>query len=176
MLYTFRPVREEAANMYEITQKGAWFNWSALNAAEKRLAALSIAAAVPPGLVVGFAAGEKAYRAGYRLASGAAPPAPSHFAELAAELLPPAAVLAALLCAVVSAFAWWRFSLRQDELFNRIQNRALGHSAGWGVGAAAGWWFLERAGLVGPLPLGWLLVFVLALLYYFWFSGVRRWA
>lgn len=161
--------------MYEITQKGTWFKWSALDVVEKRLAAISLAASIPPSLVIGLVSGDQGYQAGYRLASGGAAPH-SHFRELVVELLTPPVILAAVACAVVSAFAWWRLSLRQDELFNRIQNRALGHSAAWGMAAALLWWFLALAGLVGAFPLGWFLVLVLALLYYFWFSGVRRWA
>lgn len=162
--------------MYEITQKGAWFKWSALDGVEKKLVALSLVASLPPGFVTGLAVGEHAFRAGFRLASGGVEPRPSHFGELAAELLIPPVVLAALACAIVSAVAWWRFSLRQDELFNRIQNRALGHSAAWGAAAAGIWWFLALAGLVGAFPLGWFLLLVLGLVYYFWFSSVRRWA
>ena len=162
--------------MYEITQKGAWFKWSALDPAEKRLAGVSIAASLPPALVVGSVAGEHAYRLGYQLGSGRAAQSPSHFAELSAELITPTVVVVALICAMISAIAWWRFSVRQDELFNRIQNRALGYCGAWSVAAAAAWWFLELAELVGPLPLGWFLIAALGVLYYYWFSGVRRWA
>lgn len=162
--------------MYEITKKGTWFRWSALDPAEKKLAAISIGASLPPGLVAGLVSGEWAFHAGYRLGSGGGTAPPGRFGELTMQLLTPPIVLAALACALVSALAWWRFSLRQDELFNRIQNRALGHSAAWSVAVAAVWWFLANAGLVGPFPLGWFLVFALGLLYYFWFSAVARWA
>jgi hypothetical protein len=162
--------------MFEITHGGAWFKWSALDAIDKRLAAVSLIASVPPGVVVGLIAGGYAYQGGYRLGSGGKAAPRSHFEELTAELTAPWVMLAALAFALVSAIAWWRFSLRQDELFNRIQNYALGQSCCWSVAAVSVWWFLERAGIVPALPLGLLLLLVMVLLYVFWFRAVRMWA
>jgi len=57
-----------------------------------------------------------------------------------------------VLLAVVSAFAWWRFSRNQDEMFNRIQNYALAQAGGWTFAFIFIWWLLSLGGWVGPLP------------------------
>jgi hypothetical protein len=162
--------------MYEITHKGAWFKWSTLDATDKKLAGLSLAAIVPPSFLLGLVAGAYGVRLGYWFGSGGKAMPQAHLDDLISGMTPPSAVLGALACVIVSALAWWRFSLRQDEMFNRIQNHALGHGCGWTVAALALWWFLENAGLVPALPVTAWLVLALLLVCGFWFRAVRRWA
>lgn len=162
--------------MYEFTHKGAWFSWSSLDAADKRLVTLSLLAAIPPGFVVGLASGAYGYRAGYWLASGGKAAPPSHFEEMTGLFTAVPVMLAALACAVISALVWWRFSLRQDEMFNRVQNYALGCASAWTIAAASAWWFLQRAGQAPPLPVEAWLLLAYALVCLFWFRAVRRWA
>jgi hypothetical protein len=166
--------------MYEFTHKGAWFRWDSLDARDKRLAGLSLAAALPAGFAIGLMSGSYAYRIGYWLASGGRAAPPAHFEEMLAEIAPmsailPVVMLVALGFALVSAFAWWRFSRRQDEMFNRIQNHALGCGSAWTIAAATTWWFIEQAGLLPPLPLGAWLALAYLLVCLFWFRAVRRW-
>lgn len=162
--------------MYEITHKGAWFQWSALTAEEKRLAGLSIVTSAVPGLLAGFWLGEYGYRFGYRLGSGGKAPNATTWDSILAWPWFPAFVLFAAACAVVSGIAWWLFSKRQDEMFNRVQNYAIGQAGAWSLAAAALWWMLSLGGWVGLLPLGWFVHGALILLLIFWFRAVRRWA
>lgn len=163
--------------MYEMTHKGAWFKWSALDRKDKKLVAISLAAQVPVGAIAGLAGGRYGYRFGYWLGSGGETvPADTALDRLVTSPGFALFVLAGFACALVSAFAWWRFSLRQDELFNRIQNYAIGRGCGWAIAVATGWWYLSLGGWTGTLPLGWLLLLACALVYVFWFRAVRRWA
>jgi hypothetical protein len=162
--------------MYEITHKGAWFKWSTLDRTDKRLLTLSLVAAIPPGFLLGLISGIWGFRAGYRMGSGGREVPPQLFDDLLARLAPAPVVLGALVCVLVSAFAWWRFSRRQDEMFNRIQNHALGCGCGWAVAGATIWWFLEKARLVPALPTEAWLAAALFLVCGFWFHAVRRWA
>jgi magnesium-transporting ATPase (P-type) len=86
------------------------------------------------------------------------------------------ALLIAAVLAVVSAVAWWQFSRNQDEMFNRIQNYAIGQGAAWTFAFAFLWWLLWLGRWVGPLPLSALVLIGTALLIGFWFHAVRRWA
>jgi hypothetical protein len=162
--------------MYEITHKGAWFQWSALTAEEKRLAGLSIVTSAVPGLLAGFWLGEYAFQLGFRLGSGGKAADTTLWDTISASPWFGAFVLFAAACAVVSGIAWWRFSRRQDEMFNRVQNYAIGQAGAWSLAAASLWWMLSLGGFVGPLPLGWFIHFSLLLVVLFWFQAVRRWA
>ena len=163
--------------MYEITQKGAWFKWSALDRTDKRLVALSMIAAGISGMVVGMSVSETAYQLGYLLGSGGTP-ADDHgpLSRLVGLEAYRWATVAGLLAAIVSGIAWWRFSRRQDELFNRVQNYAIGHGAAWSLAAALGWWMLSLGGWTGAFPLGWFILLAFALVCLFWFVAIRRWA
>lgn len=153
--------------MYEFSYKGAGFNWSALDATSKGLFTGSLAAAA-----VGFA------------------PLYGSFERLGAELheymhdvplrqpppdLAPAAALFAIALFALSAWLWWRFSLRQDELFNRVQNWSIGMAGGTFSATLVVWQILGRAELV-PVMSVWPIMVLMALLYtMFWFVAVRRW-
>jgi hypothetical protein len=163
-------------SVYEMTHKGAWFQWSALDPTEKVLVAVSCIAAVPSGVVAGIWLGGHGYVLGEALASGStSPAAPSSAALYQTDFF---AVLVALAVAgsVISALCWWRLSVRQDELFNRVQNYALGQAAAWAFAGAALWWMMSLPGWVGELQLGWFVTLTPLLVFLFWGLAVRRWA
>jgi multisubunit Na+/H+ antiporter MnhG subunit len=84
-------------------------------------------------------------------------------------------MLAAALFAVVSAFAWWRFSRNQDEMFNRIQNYAIAQAGGWTIAFVGLWWMLWLGAWLPALHLTAIVVIAVALLTGFWFYAVRKW-
>lgn len=155
--------------MVEITHKGVWIKWSSLDSRDRGWFVLSMVTTLPLGIVLGVHIGEW----GYQLAHDADS---AHFADLVGSDLYRYTVLVAVASAAVCAFAWWRFSLHQDELFNRIQNYAIGRAAAWSLGGATGWWLLALGGWAGPFPLGPFVISSFALLLGFWFYAVRRWA
>lgn len=152
--------------MYEFSHKGAGFSWSALDATSKGLFTGSIAATFV-----------------------ALVPLHSSFKRLGAELheymhdvplrqpppdLTPAAALFAIGFFALSAWLWRRFSLRQDEMFNRVQNWSIG-MAGGSLSAALGVWaILGRANLVSEMAVWSIMVLMAALYLIFWFVAVRR--
>ncbi len=76
----------------------------------------------------------------------------------------------------VSALLWWRLSVRQDELFNRVQNWALAMGGVWSATLLTVWSVLDLANIVPPAtPLFIINAFVLSICV-FWFVAVRRWA
>ena len=162
--------------MVEITHGGTWFKWSSLDRRDKWLAGLSIAASLPSGVVAGIMLGGAAHRIGHLLGGDGFQAPADTVQRMVDSAAYRSAAMAALALAIVSALAWWRFSLRQDELFNRIQNYSMGRAGGWSMGIATGWWFLQLAGLAGAFPLGAFLLAMMLLLLGFWFHGVRRWA
>jgi hypothetical protein len=163
--------------MYEMTKKGAWFRWSALDRTEKRLLLASCLLAAPAGAVAGLAGGDFWYKLGYWM--GSAGRWPSEASGYADNINPgplAAFTLFAALCALLSALLWWRFSLRQDEMFNRVQNHALGHGSAWTVGALALWWTLYLGGILPPAPAGLFVLLGVLLISLFWLAAARRWA
>lgn len=112
--------------MYEPSHKGAWFRWESLSGREKGLVAGSFAA-VFVGFLLMFRlmdATRWAYELGYRAGSGGRMP-PSSATQLSEALVAPITV-AAVLCFAVGGVLWALFSRSQDELFNRVQGRAVG--------------------------------------------------
>ena len=160
--------------MVELTHGGTWLKWSSLTPTDRRWALISFITSGLAAAPLGMAAKAWSYELGYRVGSGGLGQASSSDSILANDLFP-YAMLGSALLALISAYAWWRFSRNQDEMFNRIQNYALGQAGGWTWALAFGWWTLSLGGWVPPLPLGWLILFGLALLFLFWFRGVRRW-
>ena len=161
--------------MFEFTHGGLWFKWDALDPASKRLAGWSMAAAAVGGGALGimFAgySDNPFYRLGYWAASGRSAASGVH------HLLPPAWTSGVgFLMLLLSAVLWWRFSLRQDEMFNRVQNWALGMSGAVTSAVLAGWALLSLGGLLPPVtPLPLILGFWSAMAI-FWLVAVRRWA
>ena len=164
------------ASMVEITHGGTWMKWSGLSARDRNWAILSFVTSGLSALPLGLVAGAWGYGLGYRLGSGGHEPVDNHYAELLTTGWFANVMLLSAVLAVISAFAWWQFSRNQDEMFNRIQNYALGVGAAWTFAVAVVWWILSLGGWVGELPLtafvvlGWVLIMVL------WFRAVRRWA
>ena len=156
--------------MYEFTHKGLWFRWSALDRPSRRWSGISLAAAALAAISIGLAADQAGYRVGYLLGGG-------RTASKAAPLLPSWAMLGWIIaCVVVSALAWWRFSRRQDEMFNRVQNWSLGMAGAWTAVVLAFWSLLDLYDAASPIhPLGVIGIFY-TLAITFWLVAVRRWA
>ena len=160
--------------MYEITHKGAWFKWGALDRTEKALVVVTALTAIPPGFLLGRSE-RLSYRIGYFLGNGEWPQAARQPAVLPDAWLGPV-TLFTIACAIVCGLAWWRFSLRQDEMFNRVQNEAIGRGSAWALAVAALWWMLTVPGWVAPLPVSFFLTVALFLMIAFWFRAASRWA
>lgn len=160
--------------MVELTHGGTWLKWSSLTLTDRRWALISFVTSGLAAIPLGLAARDWSYEAGYRLGSGNAGTVSRSDSMLAADLFA-YALLGSALLALISAYTWWRFSRNQDEMFNRIQNYALGQAGGWTWAFAFGWWTLSLGGWVQPLPLGGLILLGLALMLFFWFRGVHRW-
>src|SRR5215207_1275668 len=161
--------------MVELTHGGTWLKWSNLNRTDRNWAILSFVTASLAALPVGIVAGEWGYQLGHGMGSDGRQPAKTSGAELIASDLFAYAMLAALVLTAISAFAWWRFSRNQDEMFNRIQNYAIAQAGGWTFAFVFCWWLLSLGGWVGGLPITLIVVVGLALLLGFWFYAVRRW-
>lgn len=161
--------------MVELTHGGAWLKWSTLSRTDRNWALLSFAGASLAAIPLAIVAGHWGYIAGYRLGSGGREPDRVTTSALVASDLFSYAMLAAAVLAVLSAFAWWRFSRNQDEMFNRIQNYAIAQAAGWTFAIALLWWLLELGSWVTPLPPAVFVAIGTWLLIGFWFHAVRRW-
>jgi multisubunit Na+/H+ antiporter MnhG subunit len=163
--------------MVELTHGGTWLNWKSLNRTDRNWAILSFAASTIAALPIGAAAGAWSYALGHRVGSGGKG-GDAHDRAAAALLASDVfsyAMLASALFAVVSAFAWWRFSRNQDEMFNRIQNYALAQSGGWTMAFVSLWWILWFGGWLPELSLTAIVLFAFALITGFWFYAVRKW-
>ena len=162
--------------MVELTHGGAWLKWSSLNRRDRNWALLSFAASGLSALPLSLLLADWSYGVGYRLGSGGAEPAPTALAPILQSELFAVAMLMAAALAALSAYAWWKFSRNQDEMFNRIQNYAIGQAGGWTFAFVFIWWLLWLGRWVGPLSLSIVVVIGLCLLMGFWFQAVRRWA
>lgn len=150
--------------MIEFTLGGAWFRWSALDRPSKWLAGLSCLGAflapVPIGRIFGAVfAGD-----------------PLLLNQVEFGFFKSLAVFWALGFGALSAVLWWRFSLRQDEMFNRIQNWTIGTASALTMALLVIWAILESTGAAPPVSIKATLVIYLAALTGFWFVAVRRWA
>src|SRR5687768_5257400 len=163
--------------MVELTHGGTWLNWKSLNRTDRNWAILSFVTSLLSAIPIGVAGGAWSYSLGHRLGAGGSG-GDSHDLSAAALLASDVfayAMLASALFAVVSAFAWWRFSRNQDEMFNRIQNYALAQAGSWTMAFAALWWMLWLGGWLPALHLTAVVILALALVTGFWFYAVRRW-
>lgn len=156
--------------MYEFTMGGMWFRWRLLDRTSKRLAAFSLTAAMISAIPIGIIAGEAAYGIGYWVGSSGT------WREVANPIFAAWMAWVVIGFGVLSAILWWRFSLRQDEMFNRVQNWALGMAGGWSMAGLSIWAMLDYAGIVpAPSPMAYLaIVYVLTAV--FWMVAVKRWA
>ena len=171
MFYMSRIFYMESHAMYEFTMGGWWFRWSALDNVSRRLAGESIALAFVASLPLGLAFGRYAYILGQ--CAGSEDWSPCANAEV--SLAPLLAVLA-IMCGIASGLLWARFSARQDEMFNRVQNWALGMGGAWTGAAIALWATLALGGLAPSLTLAAGALLFVALTAVFWWIAVRRWA
>jgi hypothetical protein len=162
--------------VYEITRRGAWLRWSSLDATEKALVVLGSLGAIAPAAVLGASCGDSAARLAGQFLGGGAAPGAARLETSAGYAGIDAAVLFALVSGIVSAIAWWRLSARQDELFNRIQNYAVGRGAACALGVGHIWWLLSAAGAVPPVAADLLLGGASFLILGFYVRAVRRWA
>ena len=155
--------------MVEISHGGFWIKWSSLDQTGKRLAATSLVAAALSAIASVPVVYRLAYDLGRSAAKGEAVHSPANFIE-------PYVVIAALAFMVLSGICWWRFSLRQDEMFNRVQNWAIGMGGGWMVAVLAPWSLLALAELVEPPSALTIVLVCISLPCLFWLVAVRRWA
>lgn len=162
--------------MVELTHGGTWIKWSSLDRRDRNWALLSFVASGLSALPVSLLAADRAYGLGHRAGSGGAEARPTALAPFLQSDLFAVAMLVAAVLAAVSAFAWWRFSRNQDEMFNRIQNYAIGQAAGWTFAFAFLWWLLWLGRWLPALSLTVIVLVGTALLLGFWFQAVRRWA
>lgn len=162
--------------MVELTHGGMWVRWSSMERTDKIWFTISCTAAVCPAALAGLPLFDEFYHAGLRIGSGGKMSDRLGIGHFIESPLYRTALLIALAMVVLSAIAWWQFSIKQDEMFNRVQNRALGLGSAWSVGVAACWWFLASAGVVTPLVTGNFLLIAYILIGTFWFAAVRRWA
>ncbi|HEV2746996.1 MAG TPA: hypothetical protein VGW34_06820 [Allosphingosinicella sp.] len=145
--------------MYEFTFGGAWFRWNAFDRKSRLLAAASLALGAIAGALFGMALKPVNHRYGFDVTAHA-----------------PILAVAGIAASLLAAWLWYSFSLRRDEMFNRVQNWALGMAGAWTCVIATLWHILERVALASPLT-----VPAVALLFavstgLFWFVAVRRWA
>jgi hypothetical protein len=161
--------------MVELTHGGTWLKWSSLGAEDRKWALLSFLTAFLASVPIGMLGGEWGYRLGHRIGSGGREADVRSIPELLGPQVFAWLMLAAAILAVVSAFAWWRFSRNQDEMFNRIQNYAIAQAGGWTFALAFLWWLLSLGSWLPALPLTAWIVTGTALLIGFWYRGVRRW-
>ena len=159
--------------MVEITHGGTWFKWSSMDPRDRLRFVLSQLAIIPAAVVVAIYFSRYAYQLGYRQGSGGKE-GPDLLGPWVESGLFRYGVILSFVLLVVSLFASWRFSLRQDELFNRIQNYALGRACAATITLASGWWILSLGGWVEPLPLGAIVVAGYGLIIGFWLYAVRQ--
>jgi hypothetical protein len=159
--------------MVEITHGGAWFKWSSMNRRDRFWFVLSTAAMMPASVMSGIAVGRFTYRIGYWLGSGKH--GPDGLRPLVESDGHSYAAIAACLLLLVGFFGWWRFSVAQDEMFNRLQNYALGRAGAWMLAIAAAWWMLSLGGWIEELPLVAIVNGGLFLTLGFWIHAVRKW-
>lgn len=161
--------------MYEFTHKGLWFDWARLDRTDKKLAGTSLAMAAIAALPLSLITADYGYRVGFKLGSGGTELRTSGIPEIFGDVFPWLHLLAAV-GMLISGIIWWLFSRRQDEMFNRVQNYAVGYSAAWTMGMAFLWWIASIGGLIPSPPFVVLAVVCLVLLTFFWLQAVRKWA
>lgn len=87
----------------------------------------------------------------------------------------PAAAFVVVAAGLASGLVWAAFSKRQDEMFNRIQNWALGVAGAWTCAATLVWSMLSWGGILPMLQLWAAALLFVHLLLIFWFVAVWRW-
>lgn len=144
--------------MYEFTHGGAWFRWSSFDRASRMLAIATTVSSGVAGTLFGMVAKPVNTRFGF-------------------DVTPHTTLLAILgiIASVLAAWLWYCFSIRQDELFNRVQNWTLGMSGVAACAASTIWRVLGAASLVMPMPSGAPAILFAGASIVFWFSATRKW-
>jgi len=161
--------------MYEFTHRGAGVNWAALDQQSRRLVSGSMASAVVAVMPLFKWTADVARRVGIEFQGtmpieGAAVSTPSLY-------LPAAWVVAWIIgFAALSGLLWWRMSIRQDELFHRVQNWSLGMSGAWTAAALTVWGLLDMTGISPPIQGPAPLILFSALTILFGRTAARKWA
>jgi hypothetical protein len=156
--------------MYEFTHAGFWVRWSSLDRPARRLLVTSIVATIVGLVPFSLWLNQMSYRAGYLAGSGGIPaPGP-------APTLSPWAIVWLVAFWIAAGLLWWRFSLRQDEMFNRVQNWALAMSGAVTSTLLVIWSLFALTGAIGPVAALPALGLYLGLVLIFWFVAYRRWA
>ena len=142
--------------MYEFTHGGTWFNWKALDRSSRWLAIGSIASAlIAVGPLLKWTS-DLGYRIGLSFGMRAAGTTATMPAT-AVDSTSPWVAFWVVGFGLLSAILWWRLSVRQDELFHRIQNYALGMGGAWTAVALTIWGLFDMVGLAAsiqpPMPL-----------------------
>lgn len=161
--------------MYEFTHRGAGVNWAALDQKSRRLVSGSMASAVVAVMPLFKWTADAARRVGIEFQDlmpieGTAVSTPSLY-------LPAAWVVAWVIgFAALSGLLWWRMSIRQDELFHRVQNWSLGMSGAWTAAALTVWGLLDMTGISPPIQGPAPLILFSALTILFGRTAARKWA
>lgn len=161
--------------MYEPTGRGTWFKWGALDRAEKLLLSTSLAC-VAAGtflMIQLMDAGGPFYDLGYRVGSGGGTPPPDRWPSLS-PVTDKWITIATVLLFALAAILWTFFSKRQDELFNRVQNRSYGLGSFITLGGMALWMAGVRIGWLAPMTAGWVLLCWLVACSIVWIVDARR--
>lgn len=145
--------------MIEFTFGGAWFRWSALGDKARRFVAASFLFAAMAGVSGGIVARPTNYWFGYDLT----------------RYLVPIAVYC-LFTSLASAWFWYRFSVAQDEMFNRIQNWSLGMAGAWTCCISAALLLAAKAGVIAQISAVDVATMFAIGVCIFWFIAVRKWA
>jgi hypothetical protein len=162
--------------MYETDERGTML-WNALDPEEKRLAKIAFWTSIPPGALLLVPIGREGYAFGQwlRWEREAADSRLKFMDALASSPWFVGFVVVAIACALICALAWWRFGQRQDELFHRIQNHALGRTAAVGVILVFLFWALSLTGWVTHFPLEAAVVIEIMVFSVFSGDAYRRW-
>lgn len=160
--------------MYEFTHKGLWFNWSALDGRDKALAGASLVTAGIGGALLGLGSADGAYGLGYRMGSGGQVPPDTGIAETFGPAFPWLFVASAIALTIGLVF-WWLFSRRQDEMFNRVQNYAVGLSSTITIALGMMWAVASIGGAVPTPSFKILAALDLILLTVLWLRAVKKW-
>lgn len=156
--------------MYEFTHRGLGLRWNLLDRTSKLLAASSIGASMAAVIPSASIGGDIAYRTGYRIGSG------GQLSGYAVRDFTPMMAAWTIVFGVITALLWWRFSLRQDEMFNRVQNWSIAMGAAWTLAATTVWMVLAAAGVApAVVPIALVIGAAIAMTS-FWMVAVRRWA
>jgi hypothetical protein len=161
--------------MYEFTHRGAGVNWAALDQKSRRLVSGSMASALVAVMPLFKWTGDAARRVGIEF-EGAMPTEGTAVSTSSLYLPAPWVVAWVIGFAALSGLLWWRMSIRQDELFHRVQNWSLGMSGAWTAAALTVWGLLDMTGISPPIQGSAPLILFSALTILFGRTAARKWA